>query len=153
MATHPGTLACRIPWTEEPGGLQCIGSHRTGQDWSDYAAAAARYAVCWWQSSSKRGNIHDAREKGAARGPPLIFWIIRASPHPLLIHHKNIPWHSQGYLAFQTLGMLGKRSFSPFLHVSQRPCNKLKKLCYFLKWKYDVADLHTPSNFKIWRLI
>ena len=32
MATHPGTLACRIPWTEEPGGLQRIGSHRTGQD-------------------------------------------------------------------------------------------------------------------------
>ena len=26
MATHSSTLAWRIPWTEEPGGLQCTGS-------------------------------------------------------------------------------------------------------------------------------
>ena len=26
MATHSGTLAWRIPWTEEPGGLQSMGS-------------------------------------------------------------------------------------------------------------------------------
>ena len=28
MATHSSTLAWRIPWTEEPGGLLSIGSHR-----------------------------------------------------------------------------------------------------------------------------
>ena len=27
MATHSRVLAWRIPWTEEPGGLQSIGSH------------------------------------------------------------------------------------------------------------------------------
>ena len=32
MATHSGTLAWRIPWTEEPGGLQSGGSHRVGHD-------------------------------------------------------------------------------------------------------------------------
>ena len=26
MATHPSILAWRIPWTEEPGGLQSMGS-------------------------------------------------------------------------------------------------------------------------------
>ena len=26
MATHPSILAWRIPWTEEPGGVQAIGS-------------------------------------------------------------------------------------------------------------------------------
>ena len=25
MATHPSTLAWKIPWTEEPGGLQSMG--------------------------------------------------------------------------------------------------------------------------------
>ena len=35
MATHPRTLAWRIPWTEEPGGLQSIGLHRVGHDQSD----------------------------------------------------------------------------------------------------------------------
>ena len=29
MAIHSSILAWRIPWTEEPGGLQSIGSHRT----------------------------------------------------------------------------------------------------------------------------
>ena len=28
MATHSSTLAQRIPWTEEPGGLQSMGSQR-----------------------------------------------------------------------------------------------------------------------------
>ena len=32
MATHSGTLAWRIPWTEEPGGLQSMGLQRVGQD-------------------------------------------------------------------------------------------------------------------------
>ena len=32
MATHSSILAWRIPWTEEPGKLQSIGSHRVGHD-------------------------------------------------------------------------------------------------------------------------
>ena len=32
MATHSSTLAWKIPWTEEPGGLQSIGSQRVGHD-------------------------------------------------------------------------------------------------------------------------
>ena len=28
MATHSSILAWRIPWTEEPGGLQSTGSHK-----------------------------------------------------------------------------------------------------------------------------
>ena len=32
MATHSGILAWRIPWTEEPGGLQSTGSQRVGHD-------------------------------------------------------------------------------------------------------------------------
>ena len=32
MATHSSILAWTIPWTEEPGGLQCIGSQRVGHD-------------------------------------------------------------------------------------------------------------------------
>ena len=35
MATHSKVLAWRIPWTEEPGGLQSIGLQRVGHDWSN----------------------------------------------------------------------------------------------------------------------
>ena len=32
MATHSSILAWKIPWTEEPGGLQSMGSQRVGYD-------------------------------------------------------------------------------------------------------------------------
>ena len=32
MATHSSVLAWRIPWTEEPGGLQSMGSQIVGHD-------------------------------------------------------------------------------------------------------------------------
>ena len=37
MATHSSTLAWRIPWTEEPGGLQSMGSQRIRHDRSNLA--------------------------------------------------------------------------------------------------------------------
>ena len=32
MATHSSILAWKIPWTEEPGGLQSMGSQRVRRD-------------------------------------------------------------------------------------------------------------------------
>ena len=32
MATHSSILTWRIPWTEEPGGLQSMGSQRVGHN-------------------------------------------------------------------------------------------------------------------------
>ena len=40
LATCFSILAWRIPWTEEPGGLQSRGSQRVGHDSGDSAAAA-----------------------------------------------------------------------------------------------------------------
>ena len=34
MATHSSTLAWKIPWTEEPGGLQSMESRRVRHDWA-----------------------------------------------------------------------------------------------------------------------
>ena len=34
MVTHSSTLAWKIPWTEEPGRLQSMGSQRVGPDWA-----------------------------------------------------------------------------------------------------------------------
>ena len=41
MATHSSILAWRIPWTEEPGGLQSMGSQRVGHDLNDLACTHA----------------------------------------------------------------------------------------------------------------
>ena len=34
MEFHSSTIAWKIPWTEEPGRLQSIGSQRVGHDWA-----------------------------------------------------------------------------------------------------------------------
>ena len=34
MATHSSNLAWKIPWTEEPGGLQSVGTQRVRHDWA-----------------------------------------------------------------------------------------------------------------------
>ena len=36
MATHPSTLAWRIPWTTEPDGLQSMGSQRVRHNWATH---------------------------------------------------------------------------------------------------------------------
>ena len=41
MATHSSILAWRIPWTEEPGGLQSMGLQRTEHNCSDLAHTQA----------------------------------------------------------------------------------------------------------------
>ena len=36
MATHSSILAWRISWTEDPGGLQSMGSQRIGHNWATH---------------------------------------------------------------------------------------------------------------------
>ena len=52
MATHSSVLAWRISGTGEPGGLQSMGSHRVGHDWSDLAAAAGDVWQKPWSSGA-----------------------------------------------------------------------------------------------------
>ena len=50
MATYSSILAWGIPWTEEPGGQQSMGSQRVGHDGSDpshtHSAADCRHESC-----------------------------------------------------------------------------------------------------------
>ena len=41
METHFSILGWRIPWTEEPGGLQSMGSRSVGHNWSNLAVKHA----------------------------------------------------------------------------------------------------------------
>ena len=72
MATHSSILAWRIPWTEESGGLQSMGSKRIEYDWSDLACMQSiefivewtnEYPsnICWRNSSYPNITIHENR--------------------------------------------------------------------------------------------
>ena len=47
MATHSSVLAWRIPWTEEPGGLQSMGSQRLGHNWVTKHTYIFYSLECW----------------------------------------------------------------------------------------------------------
>ena len=55
MATHSSILAWRIPWTEEPGSLQSVGSQRDGHDCSNlvYARLLTYIALLYSAISEK----------------------------------------------------------------------------------------------------
>ena len=46
MAPHSSTLARKIPWAEEPGGLQSMGSLRVGHDW---VTSLSRFTFMHWR--------------------------------------------------------------------------------------------------------
>ena len=46
MAPHSNTLAWKIPWTEEPGRLQSMGSHRVRHDW---ATSLSLFTLMHWR--------------------------------------------------------------------------------------------------------
>ena len=47
MAPHSSTLALRVPWMEEPGGLQSMGSRRVRYDW---ATSLSLFTFMHWRS-------------------------------------------------------------------------------------------------------
>ena len=54
MATHCSILAWRVPWTEEPGGLQPTESQRAGHDWSDLART---HRSCIWNPAPRNSHM------------------------------------------------------------------------------------------------
>ena len=60
MATHSSILAWAIPWTEEPSGLQSMGSQRVGHDWATEQAQDQRNGS-WSQVISKRAGAGEYR--------------------------------------------------------------------------------------------
>ena len=57
MAIHSSILACRVPWTEEPGGLQSMGLQRVGHD---RVTNASTFFLCSLYNSSK--TVRTGRE-------------------------------------------------------------------------------------------
>ena len=50
MAPHSSTIAWKIPWTEEPGRLQSMGSLRVGHNW---ATSLSRFTFMHWRRKWK----------------------------------------------------------------------------------------------------
>ena len=82
MATHSSILAWKIPWTEEPGRLQSVGSQTVGHNWATSLSLSTQEALGhayiirmmqgfpWWLSGKKSpANTGNARYSGLIPGP------------------------------------------------------------------------------------
>ena len=110
MAPHSSTLAWKIPWMEEPGRLQSMGSLRVGHDW---AASLSLFTFMHWRrkwqptpvflpgESQGRGSLVGCRLWGhrvghnwndlAAAAAAAVFWRRQLHPTPVLLPGKS-PW-------------------------------------------------------------
>ena len=62
--THSSTLAWKIPWTEEPGGLQSMGSLGVGHDW---VTSLSLFTFMHWKRKWQHTPVFLPREsQGAA---------------------------------------------------------------------------------------
>ena len=64
MAPHSSTLAWKIPWTEEPGGLQSMGSRRVGHDW---APSLSLFTFMHWRRKWQPTPVFLPRESQGQR--------------------------------------------------------------------------------------
>ena len=102
MATPSSILVWRIPWTEELGGLQSIGSRRVGHNWSDLACT---HTLLSW-SLSFSGGAGWGRWWGCGRrscrlGPSLLPDVLQWPPQ------------SSGFSCFPVSHALSRASGSP----------------------------------------
>ena len=54
MAIHPSIIAWRIPWTEEPGGIQSMGSQKVWHNWGTNTFICYQYSTVAKTTSQNR---------------------------------------------------------------------------------------------------
>ena len=96
METHSSILAWRIPWTEEPGGLQRTGSQRVGYDWSELACTHLEVTIFFFNSKGYCEITYHYESEG----------ISSRTGHPALAHAMEPLRCSQ--TSYRGCGYLGR---------------------------------------------
>ena len=115
MAPHSSTLAWKIPWTEEPGGLQSMGSLRV---WHNWATSLSLFTFMHWKrkwqptpvflpGESRDGGAWWAAIYGVAQSRTQLKWlsrdvlIRRKCCVKTQMHIKNAMWSQRQKLEMQ----------------------------------------------------
>ena len=98
MAPHSSTLAWKIPWTEEPGGLQSMGSLQVRHDWVTSLFSFHFHALekeMATHSSVLAWRIKNPRDGGA-------WW---AAIYGVAQSRTRLKWLSSSILQIKSLGL------------------------------------------------
>ena len=115
MAIHSSTLAWKIPWTEEPDRLQCMGSQRVGHDWVTLLSLSPA-------SRASPALFHPSRSSQSARLGSLCY---TEASGKLSILHMIVNILSHSILSFgETLCLLCPQTHSLRLCLYFCPANR-----------------------------
>ena len=98
MAPHSSTLAWKIPWMEEPGGLQSMGSLRVRHDWatslhfslSCIGEGNGNPLQCCCLENPRDGGAWWAAVSGVAQSRTWLKWLSSGS-NLLVMFHNQLP--------------------------------------------------------------
>ena len=148
MATHSSVLAWKIPWSEEPGGIQFIGSQRAGHDWSELGFP------CGWASKESACNVGDLgsiaglrRSPGEGKGYPLQYSGLESTQYL----HKSVSlfsfWIRWGQLKFPQNAPFPSLLIFFFWYYFLKQTNRLLTINAYLKF----LNNYTTYNQLIFR--
>ena len=126
MATHSSILACRVPWTEESGGLQDMGFQRVGHDWVSWARMHKLFCTRSWNTwKSAIYNLGDwSNYLSLSIFLPL--WNEHNSHSvlvPALGRCNSHPVHYEVYITAQKPARHWESAKQSPLHILQRVCS------------------------------
>ena len=102
MATHSSTLAWKIPWTEESGRLQSMGSQRVGHNW------ATSLHVTWLLQITGREHSPTPQQKIALK----IYWTCPCPSEQDPVSHSVSLSHQEAFIGLLSYSIRGQRNWN-----------------------------------------
>jgi len=110
MAPHSSTLAWKIPWMEEPGGLQSMGSRGVGHNWASSLSLSCigegngNPLQCSCLENPRDGGAGWAAVCGVAQSRTRLKWLSSSSRVHLdwKCQGMNVPWEWTSFSPWQT---------------------------------------------------
>ena len=96
MANHSSILAWRIPWTEEPGRLQSMGSQRVGYDWATTTLRFTSYysSQCLMEVDIRCSSLGSTEVAILSFLTPLFYSLLTFFPLQSITSQINYPYAS-----------------------------------------------------------
>ena len=138
MAPHSSTVAWKIPWTEEPGRLQSMGSLRIGHNWatslSRIGEGNGNLLQCSCLENTRDGGAWWAAIYGVAQSWTRLKWLSSSSSSSLSSSHAPSPLCPYGHSLHLCLYSCPEnRSFLPFFSFPHK--------CINIQYFFSFADV------------
>ena len=131
VATHSSTLAWKIPWTEQPGRLQSMGSQRVRHDW---ATSLSLFTFMHWRrkwQTTQCSCLENPRDGGAR-------WAAVYGVAQSWTQLKRISSSSSSSKIYVQTQLLDKIVLD---RTWLRPLNSFRKHINFFRWITAISSL------------